>query len=243
MTRIAYGTLLAVLSLGACTDSDDDNYPVEPSTVAPPSSGSGGTMRVTSRVCVIDDLRAPATCGTRNAGGLTVTSGSSATTTDSAGNFTIDVDPRLDPSVTATGAGITPTSLPVGENRSIDIVPAIDADVYARMLSSNGIELSPGMGSILTSVTADGQPATGIGLTSTPNGPYGVFFDGDGPLNWGLDGTGARGVAWIPGVTAGSVDLSYQGVLGGLETQVGGVTVRNGGVTILDTALTGGSGI
>ncbi len=35
------------------------------------------------------------------------------------------------------------------------------------------------------------------------------------------------------------VDLSYQNILGGLETLVAGIPVRNGGVTVLDTVLSG----
>ena len=43
MLRITFGSLLAVLALGACTDSDDYDYPVEPGTELPPGSGTTST--------------------------------------------------------------------------------------------------------------------------------------------------------------------------------------------------------
>ena len=121
-----------------------------------------------------------------------------------------------------------------------DVIPAIDDAIYQQMLESNGLAPSDGTGAILTTVRENELPAADIGLVTTPDAPDGAFFDTDSPLVWGTDGTGTRGVAWVPGVTEGSYDLSYDRILGGQSTLVGGVSVRNGGVTILDTSLVGG---
>lgn len=236
MKRLASIVLVAGV-FGGCTD-DADDYPIRPHDEFPVTPGAQGVI---GRVCVASDLRDLSTCSSEHAGGLAVQMGTLETTTAPDGTFTFPAptDAATTFTVTSTAGGgirVVPTTSAFS---STAIVPAIDADLFARMLSSNGILLDANHGSILASVTRDGEPVSGISATSQPVSAFGPFFDASSPVTWGLGGTGTRGMIWIPGLTAGMVDLSFNHVLGGLETTVAGVTVRNGGVTILDTALPG----
>lgn len=236
MKRLAY---LLFVPLTACAvDADDGEYPVKPqSTPAPP--GEVSASRVAGRVCVTSDLRAPGTCGTADASGITVTSGANATTTTADGSFAIDTI-GTNPTITVTGNGIVPTSTtPVRGDTSLQtIIPAIDADAFDEAIAGMGVTPDDGTGAILATVSSDGSPAVGATVTTNPISPFGPFFDGDTPVNWGIDGTGQRGVVLIPGLTAGMFDLTFEDALGGNSTLVNGVSVRNGGVTILDTGFT-----
>lgn len=232
-------TYLLFVPLVACAAGDDGEYPIHPQSTPAPPTGSSESQTISGRVCIADDLRSPSTCGTGIAGGLIVTSGENATTTDAAGNFTIDTS-ATDPSITVSGSGIVPTSTtPVRGNTTLQtIIPAIDAAMLDSAIAAIGVSPEPGTGAILASVTSNGSPAVGATVTTNPVSPFGPFFDGDTPVNWGIDGTGQRGVVLIPGLTAGMVDLTFADALGGLTTLVAGVPVRNGGVTILDTEFT-----
>lgn len=235
MKRLAY---LLCLPLAACAASDDGDYPIHPQSTPPPS-GTSTASTLSGRVCIADDLRAPGTCGTGNASGIIVTSGDNATTTDASGNFSIETS-GANPTITVSGAGIVPTSTtPVrGNTTSQTIIPAIGADTFDSAIESIGITPDANTGAILAMVSSNGSPAIGATVTTNPVSPFGPFFDGDTPQNWGIDGTGQRGVVLIPGLTAGMFDLTFEDALGGNETLVNGVQVRNGGVTVLDTAFT-----
>jgi hypothetical protein len=118
------------------------------------------------------------------------------------------------------------------------IIPAIESATLDAAIESIGVTPDANTGAILAMVSSNGSPAIGATVTTNPESPFGPFFDGDTPQNWGIDGTGQRGVVLIPGLTAGMFDLTFEDALGGNSTLVNGVSVRNGGVTILDTAFT-----
>jgi hypothetical protein len=119
------------------------------------------------------------------------------------------------------------------------VIPAVDQELFQTLLDTNGVIVDSGTGSILGVVQSNGTGATGVTVSSVPNGVSGPFYAANSPAVWSGAGTGTSGAFLIPGVTAGSVDLSYQTVLGGEETTINGVQVRAGGVTVLDTALAG----
>lgn len=234
MKRLA---LFATLLAAGCT-SDSSDYPVRPQDDFPVTPGG---QAVIGRVCIASDLRDLGTCSSDSAGGLTVQLGTMETTTAADGSFSFPTPTETVTAFSVSGTGgsglqVVPTTSPFALNA---FVPAIDADLYARMLSSNGIRLDSSQGSILASVTRDGLPASGISVTSQPASAFGPFYDASSPVVWGLGGTTTRGVVLVPGLTAGMVDLSFNNALGGLETNVAGVAVRNGGVTVLDTVLPG----
>jgi len=70
-------------------------------------------------------------------------------------------------------------------------------------------------------------------VTSLPSSPFGPFYDG--PHAFTRDRTGARGVFFVPGLAAGTTQLTFRDLATSGETIVNGVTVRSGGITILDS--------
>jgi len=234
---------LAVLGAG-CVDDGGDGGPIitqggppSPSTPAPVSTVSG-------RVCVIEDLQDVETCSTTAGRGLTVTLGSSVTTTQVDGSFTVTVPPGLTnashPTFTVTGPGVVPTLFPftlpfIGTGS----VPVLDEDQFARALATNGVPLDDETGTILATVRDDNGPASGGTARTTPDSAFGPFYDAATPTTWGIFATGERGVVLIPGLTARTVDLGFRQTVSELETRVADVPVRAGGVTIIDSELTG----
>jgi hypothetical protein len=237
MKSFACCLLAAAAGLAAgCTDDSADR------DVLPANDfGTASSSVVQGRVCVASDLRDMLTCSSSGAGGLTVAMGNDTTTTNADGTFSFNTPTTPVNSFTVTGTAtgglrVVPTSSPFSNSV---IVPAIDADLFARMLSSNGIVLGDGTGSVLASVTRDGQPVQGISVTSSPQSAFGPFYDATSPVTWGTGGTATRGMVLVPGLTAGMVDLSFENALGGVESTISGIQVRNGGVTVLDSVLPG----
>lgn len=239
---------LACIALAVATGcAGDDDYPIV--TQGPPPVIAGDDVEVMTfagRVCRSDDLRELSTCTQAGTGGLAVTLSTTqsveTTTTAADGSFTLPVPTGTNPIIEVSGPGVVPTATPLPTSATVlgpGTIQVVDADLYARMLTSNGVSRVEGTGAILTTVTRDGVPATGITVATAPGTDFGPFYDASSPVTWGLGGTATRGVIWVPGLTAGMVDLAFESVLGGLETTVAGVQVRNGGVTILDTVLPG----
>lgn len=237
--------LLAAVGLGAgavgCTDGDLDEYPVVPGagSAAGPAE-PGGVLR--ARVCVAGDLRRFGDCAPSGAGGLAVSVDGRSTVTEADGSFELGLPESAlgegGADVMITGPGVFPTFTPLsavrgGGGGGAALVAAIDADVYARELSTNGVLLPDGSGAILGRVLGGEGPATGIGVTSAPASPFGPFYDGVDAFT--LDSTGARGVFFVPGLAAGAANLTFRDAAGANETLVNGVMVRNGGITILDS--------
>jgi hypothetical protein len=237
MRRLA---CLAMCAASCYASGGGDDYPVVPgSGPSPPSGTSGGTA--VGRVCRAPDMRAVLSgCASSGVGGLTITLGDQTATTDDTGQFElpIPIGSTMDLSYTVSGPGIVPTSTPFNPNTSSGgSVPAIDADLYNRLLAANGIVLAPGSGSILSSVFRRGVPVGGVTMRSTPSPAFGPFYDGSTPDAWTLNGTGARGVIWAPGVAMGTTSVTFSDLATSTETTVDGVQVINGGVTILDSVL------
>ncbi|HEY4182436.1 MAG TPA: hypothetical protein VGM90_36645 [Kofleriaceae bacterium] len=229
-------SLALLSSLSAC--ADDGELPVLPAGGEPSAPAASTPARIASTVCAVSDLSTRA-CTTGNVAGLTVTAGGVATTTDAVGRFELTLPAGTTTTdVTVTGANITPTTRPVTLADGAAVIPAIDAQIYQQMLANTGLVFGSNTGALLTTVGVDGAPVSDFNITTNPAAPFGAFFESTTPVNWSTDGNGQRGVAWIPGLTVGSYDLSYDMIAGGLETNVDGVQVRNGGVTILDTSLT-----
>jgi hypothetical protein len=232
MRAMASSFLVAGLlaAAGCLGGGDDGDYPIQPGGGPPGTHDPAPALR--GRVCLATDLRDFGTCAGEGAGGLAVSAGGASTITEDDGRFTL---PRPDGPIDGllvSGPGVFPTMTPLGPGGSADIT-AIDADTFARELTSNGVLLPEGTGSILGRVVSAGDPASGIGVTSAPASPFGPFYDGGGAFT--LDRTGARGVFFVPGLSAGTATLTFRDATGAGETIVNGVTVRNGGITILDS--------
>lgn len=232
--------LLIPLACAGCDSGDPDRtiIPGGPNVTIGTSPPITPTT-VTGRICITEDLRDLEACIERTANDLVVTIDDVTAVPASDGEFRVVLpsDTSRDATILVTGPNIVPTAIPITLPVLDAIVPAIDAELFASILAANGVFLADNTGSILSTVQQRGIPLSGVTVTSTPISPFGPFFDAGTPVIWSLDGTGQRGVVLVPGLTAGTVDLSFEHIAGGLETQVAGVTVRNGGVTILDTSF------
>jgi hypothetical protein len=227
MTRIA----LFVSVLAGCASSGDD-YPV----LTDQGGGETATAQLISgRVCVIVDPRDLVTCSPSGGGGLVVSAGSGVALTRGDGSFTVSSTAPLTGSLTVSGPGVVPTLLPVSAVHAA--VPVLQADLFQEMLAAADLEVTPGTGSILATVTHEGQPVSGVTVTTAPIGAGGPFFDGATATGFTLDGTGARGIVWAPGIVAGPTSLTFTDIAHATETTVGGVQVVDGGLTLTDAVL------
>lgn len=234
MQRLACLVLLA----GCSTGAGDDAYPVQPGGAnLPPTVSDSGSLN--GRACVVSDARDLTACDPTGAGDLMVSAGGQMVTTDANGSFSIPAgafDGGVPGAVTISGPGVVPTNMALAAGQMVS-VPVLRADLYAQMLAANGVTLSSGSGSIIGSVVRGGNPVTGASVASTPSPAFGPLFDGSTPTSWQLNGTGARGVVWIPGLAAGPTNVTFRDLASSGETTVNGVTVINGGITILDSAI------
>lgn len=221
-----------LLSVPGCASDggDDGDYPIVPGSSGDPGSHDP-SPGLSGRVCLVSDLRDLGTCGMSGAGGLIVSGGGASAITGPDGGFDLRPLGEID-ELMVSGPGVFPTFNPFDPS-GLPVVRAIDADVYARELSTTGVLLPDNTGSILGSVTASGEPARGIGVTSVPSAPFGPYYDGTGAFT--TDRTGARGIFFVPGLSPGAASLTFRDLATGGETLVNGVTVRNGGITILDS--------
>ncbi|MEJ7600507.1 MAG: hypothetical protein WKG01_21540 [Kofleriaceae bacterium] len=222
---------LSLCVLGGCTDQAADDYPVAIGDQnVPTQNGASDATMLRGRVCMSDSMIDLGNCSDTGAGGLQVAVGGNTATTHPDGSFAIDRPTGSLLQFTVSGNGVVPTTTPFS---AASTIPVISADVYARTLTSNGIELPDGVGLIRGSVVRDGNPLTGVTVSSAPIASFDPFFDAD-PEGYSIDGTGSRGVFFVPGVTSGSANLTLNDSVGG-STLVNGISVINGGVTILDS--------
>jgi hypothetical protein len=233
MRATASSLLVAGLlaAAGCAGDGGDGDYEILPGSSGDPGT-HGASPVLRGRVCVAADLRDFGTCSEDSAGGLAVSAGGASAITDDDGRFELPRAAAAGGDLMVTGPGVIPTFNPFSPS-ALPVVTAIDADVYARELSSTGVMLPEDTGAILGRVVGGAGPARGIGVTSLPTGPFGSFYDG--PDAFTRDRTGARGVFFVPGLAAGTTQLTFRDLATSGETIVNGVTVRNGGITILDS--------
>lgn len=230
LASILFATVVGVSCAG------DDGYPIHPQG-SPPVVGSadpGQPATITGRICRLEDLRDPTSCADGDLGGLVVTLGDETAITDPDGTFTIDTSPGSLQSFGVSGAGVVPTTTPFS---SSTLIRAVDADVFARTFTSNGILLPPDTGSVLGTLVRGGLPAVGVTVTSNPTPAFGPFFDGAEPNTFTLVETGAFGTVLLPGVAAGPTSLTFTDGAGSSTDVISGVQVVPGGVTVIDAVL------
>jgi hypothetical protein len=185
-----------------------DHYPANPGGNTPPIGGGadqpdapvlggdGGTQ-IAGRVCLTSDLRNLAACSATAAGGLTVTLGSSITTTLVNGAFAIDAPLGSAPVWHVSGVGIVTSVVPFSA-ASTDL-PAIGADVYTDLLIANGVLIADQQGTVVASIVRAGAAMTDALVDASPTTPNPTFYDGNSATLWDQDATGPKGLAWLPG--------------------------------------------
>ena len=235
-SRLVAAGAVVLGTVAGCADDDDGDYPIAPQSSPSVSSAdlAGDPPSIIGRVCRLEDLRDRTSCAEVGLGGLVVTLGDEVATTRADGTFTIARPAGSLLSFGVSGTGVIPTTTPFSPSSS---VPAVDADVFARTFTSNGILLPPDTGSIIGTVTRGGLAAVGVTVQSSPISAFGPFFDGETSTTLGVVETGEFGAILIPGLSSGSTSLTFSDQAGSFQTVVDGVRVEPGGVTILEAAL------
>jgi hypothetical protein len=241
MKCLALGILL--LGLVACAENTD--FPVGTQGGGPPAGQGAVPIVIVGHVCVVTDPRFLVSgCINTAATNLTVAVGTQVATITPNGSFVINAPTAITPTstVTVSGVGVIPsTQLLAPQNQVLPsnvIVPVLREDLFARVLAANGIVLTPGSGTIVATVVRGGIPVSGVNVISTPSPAFGPFFDGTTPTAFTLNGTGAQGVALLPGFNVGTpVQLSFTDSGSTSETTVGGVQVIDGGITFVEGIL------
>ena len=207
------GLALRALRPAGC-EPHDEMFPVNPGgnggmggstqpDAAVDAAGDGGGP-ITGRVCLlVTNLRGLRDCAATGAEGLTVALGSAMATTSATGSFTIQRPANTTNAVwSVTGAGIVPSLQPF---TAITSLPAIEAAAYQEMVTAN--QVATDGGAIMMRVTRAGVAVMGAKVAAVP-APVQILYDGVSDEAWDVDATGAFGVAWMPSVQPGNVDLT-----------------------------------
>lgn len=222
---------LAAALAGCGLDDDDDDLRIVPPSSAPTID----TNVVTGRVCRVLELADLATCSSLDVANLTISIGDATATTLADGSFAIAA-PTVSSSVAVNGATVTPTLAPLAGSTFNPFVPVVDADVFARVLTSNNLVQSPATGSVLAFVTRGGAPVSGVFARTIPASTVAPIFDGDGGVFTVL-GTGPNGVILAPGLVPGGTQMILTDATNSFEVALDPIRVLEGGVTIVNAEL------
>jgi hypothetical protein len=212
---------LAILAfaLGACQGDEGSGFPNQPGgpggssgQMRPDAAGGGGgdaDQLITGRVCLlVENPQTLATCAASGVGGLTVAlDGATALTADD-GTFTI-----ARPSGTVglvwqvSGADLVTSVMKFGATGAMPTLPAMPRVVYEQMIAAVNPPLGAGSGALMTRITRAGFAVSGATATTRPPPDSITFYDGTSAIDWRTDATGANGVAWIPSIGPGTVEL------------------------------------
>jgi len=221
--------LLAVLVVVACKPaSDDDDFPVVPG-----GSGPGGTgtlpdapeadaldfdalQVIVGRVCLVADLRALTTCAAAGAGGLTVTLGTSSTTTTGNGAFAIMAPSGTNLVWRVTGLNIVKSVMAFGPSNTI---PTIDIADYVDLQNANSVTLAVGEGSIVARIVRNGVAQNGVVASVSPLAQFPTKYDGITAIAWTELATSTAGTAWIPGAALGTNAVTATPLTGTAATE------------------------
>jgi len=200
------------------------------------TGGSGGPDGPTNpldapneeRVCLTTDARQLTFCQMTGAANLTVAFDGQMATTSDDGAFTIQLTNTIGEWI-VTGTNIVTSQMPFSPSLQI---PALSTNTYSDLTNSNGVVLSQGQGSIFVQITQNGGPLVNATVTASPAAQYATFYDGNNPTAWNSRSTGLYGVAWIPGLDAGSATVTVTPGTGmGSAVSVPGIAVGDGANT------------
>ena len=229
-------SLLLVILLVACSDSDDSGFPV---LVQGGNGNTGGAIALAGNVCLIGNIEVLTSCAVTGVGGLTVTLGNATAITNDDGSFALSRSITVTPTSTiiVSGPQIVP-SLQLVRTTNV-VVPVVGSDLFSQVLVGNSIVLEPGMGSIIAPVTnASGEPLPGITAISTPSSLFGPLFDTQLPGPLALTSTGNQGLVFFPGVVPGSANLSFINASNPTDqSTVSDVRVLEGGINFVNAVL------
>lgn len=217
--RAGYGAgmriaMLLVLLVGCKADGGDypittggDDHPINPMVDGRPADGvigDGGTM-ITGRVCVITDLRSPATgCKASGAANITVQLGTETAMTADDGSFML-VPPIATGLVWRTrGTDLVDSVVPLTTSF---ILPMVSVQTYLDLQNSNSVIVNSGQGSVFVYVRKTGVALAGATTVTAPLPTFASLGDRTTATNWVQGETGPLGVSWTAGITAGTASL------------------------------------
>jgi hypothetical protein len=215
--RIIAALAVALAFAVACGQPHDD-LPVTPGggTGASGGQGSGSDIdaavdalntdgAIAGRVCLAADARLLETCAASGVDGLTVTLGTGSATTGSDGSFLLFAPEASDLVWSVSGSAIVPSLMPFGPSA---IIPALSQTTYQDLTDVNLVPSVTGQGAMFVQVLESGSPLAGAVAGASPAAAYATYYDGNSSTQWNEDLTGMYGVAWIPGITAGSATVT-----------------------------------
>ena len=242
-------SFVLLVVLASCMSSADDNTPIQPGGVGGIGGVSGGTTGggagsssdggggVTSRVCVVTDLRTPTSnCDTQNLAGMTVTIGSQSAFTAADGTFalTIPNEPNLVAAVTGGPSGATVSSLvPMSATSAPVVLPAVRPATLSTLADNNAVTLDPAAGQLfLNAVNANGTGIAEIEAAASQSTAQ-LLFEGTDVI-WNGQSTGIHGAVWLTNAIAGDVSMTLSKT-GSNPLTVSGLPIQPGAVTFVAT--------
>lgn len=206
--------LVAIVVLVGCKQGDGALYPINPGGGGG-GGGAGGADAavfgdanidvIAGEVCLTGDARAPNTCATTGAGGLTVTLDGKTATTEPDGTFVIDVPQSSNISWQVTGADIITSVMSYSAVHRIPVMSQVD---YFDLANSNSVVPTPGQGDVFVHVTHQGASVAMVTAKVAPAAEFATLYDGDAVTTWTQISTSTAGVVWIPGLPMGSVAVT-----------------------------------
>jgi hypothetical protein len=170
------------------------------------SDGGGGDAgMLAGRVCLAVDPRQLTQCATTGASGFTVRLGTQSATTGDDGSFTMPTPQGSALVWHVSGATIVPSVMPAGV---IPEIPALSDVTYSELTNSNGVVLAVDQGSMFARIVHAGTPLVGATALASPAAQFDTLYDSTSATAWTPSATGAHGVAWLPGLAAGTAALS-----------------------------------
>lgn len=230
--------LLLVVGLVACGNRGDD-FPVTPGGNGPGGNHPGVDAAVDTsdagnllgRVCLIADPRLPTTgCAMTGAGNLLVTLGLNTATTANDGTFEIQSTEATNAVWTVTGENIVPTVEPFTGQM---IIPAVIADSFTQLQNANGVLFQTGAGDVFVRVVQNSTPVAGATAIASGQDTYQTRYDPPSGDVWTTDATGILGVAWLPGVLAGTQTVTVQPPLSAAQIMISNVPIVEGALTFV----------
>ncbi len=229
--------LLLVVGLVACGNTGDD-FPVTPGGNGPGGNHPGvdaaidtgdSGANLAGHVCLVSDPRV-STCATTGAGGLLVTLGLNTATTADDGSFQIQGTQATNAVWTVTGETIVQTVEPFTGQL---IIPAVLANSFTQLQNANGVLFMTGAGDVIVRVVQNGTPVAGATAIASNQDAYQTRYDPPSGDVWTVDATGILGIAWLPGVLAGTQTVTVQPPLSAAQIMISNVPIVEGALTFV----------
>ena len=196
---------------------------------APPRDGSDRSF-VRGRVCLSTDLRFPVRCANTGADGFTVSYGNLRATTNADGSFAFTAAPTTTPKIVKASRADFITSL-VPASQTV-LIPSVATSVYEQFLFDNAFILPTDKGTVFARVLNVGAAYSGATVVAVPEALAITRYAGNNPIAWEVTATGTEGLAALPGVASGPINVVVTPAVGAARTFTG-IPVEGATVTFV----------